>query len=115
MAVWVFRLLVVGIVVALFVGGAQPEAAGAVPAPWDKLAHVGCFFVLTLLLGQGFSWPLSVVALVAAGVGAADEWHQLSLPGRMGSVEDWAADLLGVGMGLWVLWWLRRRGFAFAG
>ncbi|SMB22937.1 VanZ like protein (fragment) [Sterolibacterium denitrificans] len=115
MFVWLFRLLVVGIVVALFVGGAQPEAVGLVPAPWDKLAHVGCFFVLTLLLGQGFSWPLAVVALAAAGVGAMDEWHQLALPGRSASVTDWAADLLGVSLGLWTLWWLRRRGFAVAG
>lgn len=106
---WLSRLLVTGMIAALFIGGAQPEAAGLLPAPWDKLAHAGCFFVLTVLLGIGFAWPLWLIALVAAGIGATDEWHQLSLPGRESSLLDWTADLLGVGMALWAVWWLRLR------
>jgi uncharacterized membrane protein AbrB (regulator of aidB expression) len=98
----------VALVVALFVGGSQPGAAGLVPAPWDKLAHVAVFAVLTLALVHGFRVPAGWAAVVALGVGAADEVHQSFLPGRVASVDDWLADLAGVALVLCVLWWWRR-------
>ena len=33
---WSALILVVLMLAALFVGGAQPQAVGLVPAPWDK-------------------------------------------------------------------------------
>lgn len=86
--------------VALFVGGAQPEAAGLIPAPWDKLAHVVYFLVFTFLLLRFAGFPLAVVVVLALLVGAADEMHQSFLPGRVAGWEDWLADALGIGLGL---------------
>jgi VanZ family protein len=81
---------------ALFYGGSQPAAVGLFPAPWDKLAHVGFFMVLTLLLLQLLPRPLWAVVVLALLVGIGDEWHQLSLPGRQAGWEDLTADLVGV-------------------
>ncbi len=103
--VWVGRLRAVlllvalGIVLGLFVGGAQPIAVGLVPAPWDKVAHGGVFAVFALALGLGSGlrgWR--VVFLAVAGallVGVLDEWHQFFLPGRQAGWEDLVADVVG--------------------
>jgi len=44
----------------------------------------------------------ALVAIVAAcsAFGALDEWHQLYIPGRSGSVDDWGADSLGGALGV---------------
>lgn len=54
---WVRGLTLVPalILFSLFVwGGSRPEAAGLIPAPWDKLAHLAWFGVLAGLLHLGF-------------------------------------------------------------
>ncbi len=89
-------LALAGMLFALFYGGAQPVAVGLFPAPWDKLAHVGFFMVLTLLLLQLLPRSLWVAVLLALLVGFDDEWHQLSLPGRQAGWGDIVADLVGV-------------------
>lgn len=94
---------------ALFVGGAQPQAAGLIVEPWDKLAHAATFGVLTLLFMHGFALPLRWAAAAALLTGMLDEWHQYYLPGRTASVEDWLADLTGVLLVVAALWWRRSR------
>lgn len=92
--------MVLAMLFALFVGGAQPAAAGMIAAPWDKLAHLGYFLVLAILLRHvlpGRWWPSLAIALL---IGASDELHQLMLPGREPSFADWLADLCGAGIGL---------------
>jgi len=98
----------VAVLVALFAGGSQPQAAGLIAAPWDKLAHAGVFGVLTLSLVRGFSLPPGWAGVAAALFGVADEVHQSSLPGRVAGIEDWLADLVGVALALAVLHWQRR-------
>jgi VanZ family protein len=89
--------------VALFVGGAQPQAVGIVPAPWDKLAHAVFFCVFAVLLSRAVSLPIGWIIILALLVGAVDEWHQLFLPGRMAGWDDWLADLVGASVGLgWI-------------
>lgn len=83
-------------IAALFVGGRQEMAAGLFPPPWDKLAHFAYYFVLTGVLwlaggARGALWA----ALVAIGVGVADELHQATLPHRDASVWDLLADAIG--------------------
>jgi VanZ family protein len=77
----------------LFYLGAQPFAAGLIPAPWDKLAHLAVFALLTTLLwiGTAGRMPLAVIA-TAIAVGALDELHQASLPGRFADAADFLAD-----------------------
>src|SRR5256712_2862104 len=77
----------------LFYLGAQPFAAGLIPAPWDKLAHLAVFAILTTLLSIGTAgrMPLAVIA-TAIAIGALDELHQASLPGRFADAADFLAD-----------------------
>lgn len=99
-------LVLVMMLTALFAGGAQPEAAGLIPAPWDKLAHFTVFAVLAVLMhsGLGMSRVLAVVLVML--VGAADELHQMSLPGRFPGLDDLLADLAGALCGVWLTRWL---------
>jgi hypothetical protein len=94
-------LLAAGLLGMFVWGGNQPEAAGLIPAPWDKLAHLAWFAVLAGLLrvGLGPRWTLAVVAF-CLGIGLWDEWRQLSLPGRMAGWDDLAADAVGVALGI---------------
>ena len=83
-------------VATLFLGTEEAGKAHFFPAPWDKLAHFLYYGTIAALLSHGIGrrwlWlPLVLVPLV----GAADEWHQMSVPGRDASIFDWIADELG--------------------
>lgn len=101
--------LALGVALVLLVayvwGNNQPEAAGLIPPPWDKLAHLAWYTTLSglLLLGLGRrAWPCVLVGtLLLAGL---DEWHQLDLPGRFPGIDDWLADALGVLTGVGIVW-----------
>ncbi len=86
-----------------FWGNSQPEAAGLIPSPWDKLAHLGWYAVLAGLLLTGFgrkAWPWILAGtFILAGW---DEWRQAALPGRQPGVDDWLADATGILIGLWL-------------
>lgn len=113
----VFRLLAVLAAVAvplgLFYGGAQPYAVGLIPSPWDKFAHAGIFAVLAgaICYASGWRgarmWWLGFAAAVL--VGAADEWHQATLPGRAAGWDDLAADAVGAALGATALLLWRGR------
>ena len=97
------------LVLALFHQGAQPYAVGLVPEPWDKLAHMAVFAVIAALF-----WLMArarrpwLVLLAVAAIGAADEWAQLSQPGRQAGLADLAADVAGAALALWCLTRLAR-------
>lgn len=94
----------------LFYHGAQPYAVGAVPAPWDKPAHVVIFFLIGTLAWIAFAgrrfWA---VFLVCAAVAGTDELAQLMNPGREVEVFDWLADIGGVALAGLLLSHLRAR------
>jgi VanZ family protein len=96
-------LLAVGLLGMFVWGGNQPEAAGLIDPPWDKLAHLTWFAVLAGLLrmGLGRRWSMGVVVFCLA-VGLWDEWRQLSLPGRAAGWDDLLFDCLGVALGVWL-------------
>lgn len=94
-------LLLALMLLALFGGGAQPEAAGLIPAPWDKLAHLAVFAGFAFLLRSGLGLPEGLALFLTLVIGAADELHQASLPGRFAGLDDWLADFAGALLGLW--------------
>lgn len=94
---WFALVCAVLMLMALFVGGAQPIAVGLFPVPWDKLAHVAAFASLSMLLRIALRPHSSWYALaIAASVGVLDEVHQLWLPGRHADWADLAADGVGI-------------------
>jgi len=101
-------LLAVGLPLGLFVGGAQPVAVGLIPSPWDKLAHASVFALLAAALGYASGLRGARLLALAFGgavaVGALDEWHQSTLPGRSAGLDDLAADAVGAALGTWAAW-----------
>lgn len=122
--VWLWRLL------HLF----SPDTLGAHSLPGDsavlwwavrKTAHLAEYAVLGLLaaralgalfpgyvLGTGRKtvWRMAAVVLAfGALVASVDEWHQTSLPSRTGSMRDVLLDMLGLSLGLLVVWLIERR------
>ncbi len=108
-------LLASGIILSLFVGGAQPIAVNLIPEPWDKLAHGVVFILLAWAIGMGSGLDgrrrLVVALFGALMVGAADEWHQISLPGRQAGWSDFVADAAGslIGTALLAIVRIRRH------
>lgn len=106
--VWFFSgaLLIYG----LFHYGAQPIAAGLFTPPIDKIAHAGVFGLIAMMLWFVFDrrYPLLVIGLVAI-TGAADEIHQLFLPGRSAEAGDWIADVSGACLPILVLMASRKK------
>ena len=68
-----------------------------------KLAHIGEYGVLTVLLFGALrihiareAHALLIAVLVAVLYACSDEWHQTFVPGREGSLRDVAIDGVGV-------------------
>lgn len=104
-------MVVVGVVLFfLFDLGSKPVAVDLVPAPWDKLAHGALFAFLAFIGGYSATIldlprrQLLVATFIAAVLlGAADELHQLSLPGRHAGFDDLACDAAGALIGVLAL------------
>ena len=85
------------------------------PVPWlDKLVHGSLYLVLGWLVGAALRASgrcrvgARASALLALSVFALlDEVHQRWVPGRVASLEDWVADVVGATIGLaagMILW-----------
>ena len=82
--------------ISLFVGGKAPAAGHLFPSPWDKLAHLTVYGLLTLNAYIAFPKKgLAFCIILTLGIGALDEVHQVFLPFRHAGLDDWAADLCG--------------------
>lgn len=82
------------IISSLFWLGTKPVAIGLFPPPLDKGAHFAIFGLIAAMLWFSIlrGRPWLVIALVSL-VGAADEIHQIYLPGRSAGFDDWATDI----------------------
>ena len=94
-------LCAVALMLGMLILGATPLAVGAVPDGWDKVAHMSLHFVVSLCLlvalrPRGVLWVILVCVLFAT----TDEVAQIFEPGRTASIFDWAADVLGAGLGV---------------
>ncbi len=74
------------------------------PLPNDKALHLAVYSGFGFVLG-GLPFPPVTLGMTGSLLGALDEQVQRLAPGRDVSVADWAADILGVSLGLA----LRRR------
>lgn len=91
---WLFFCAAGVIVVLLFYLGSKPIAVGLFPEPWDKLAHLVVFGGITALLWFATAGRRSLMVIcVIAVIGAMDEWHQGSLPGRSMDYLDFLTDV----------------------
>jgi VanZ family protein len=106
-------VLAAALLVVFVWGGGHPEMAGLIPPLWDKVAHVGFFAMLAGLLVRGLPGGLMrtglIVALACTVLGVWDEWRQLTLPGRNAGLDDLLADLVGIGLGVFVAAWAIRQ------
>jgi VanZ family protein len=79
--------------------GTRPYAVGAVPAPWDLVAHMvlyACFSGTAWVMLGGGRWTADMLAPMAAiGLGVLDEFAQTFNPGRHADLGDLAADAAG--------------------
>ena len=105
---------------AIFVLSSQESLPSLPGGLTDYTGHfIGYALLATLLLRAlaGAAWRgvtaragwLAVLAASAYGV--TDEIHQVFVPGRSATVEDWVADTAGAitGVLLVLIWLLRRR------
>ena len=116
------RNLAVVYVVLLFLGTHVPSVGAGEPSFSDKWAHFGAYLFLCVLVLAG--WELTIgklqprhyFAVWLAGVvyGAFDEWTQIPV-GRTCDMSDWAADVIGVTLGIVVYQMLRPLLFAVVG
>jgi VanZ family protein len=85
----------------VFIGGRSNVPRVESPLPLDKAAHFVMYGVLGALAVTGWKRAgrkpgLLLVLVLASLVGASDEVHQASVPGRSSEVADWIADTLGI-------------------
>lgn len=87
-----------------------------IPAPevsnLDKVGHFVVYLVLGALLATAAGrsgWPLWAAVVLGVAYGATDEVHQMFVPGRSPSVQDWLADAAGVCAGVYLHARLRAR------
>ena len=100
-----FWLPVLAYVSVIFALSSQPHLQSPLQFPnGDKVAHLGEYLVLGLLLVRAVRATLRVsrplfAAMIAIGivvmVGAADESFQFFIPGRQCDIFDLLADVLG--------------------
>ena len=86
------------------------SSIGRLPSPFaylDKLAHIGVYGVLSLLLYMAFinsprslwkSHPVILSILFSVLYGLSDEIHQMFVPMRTAELADLLADCAGVGL-----------------
>ena len=89
-------VVVVFLLLALFVGGAQPQAIGLFEPPMDKVVHSFYYAFITQCLGRLIGLHLSLSIFLALSISIADEVHQLYLPGRSADILDLIADGFGI-------------------
>jgi VanZ family protein len=101
---WFMVIVWMGMIFAL---SSVPSLASPLAPTYDfilrKLAHLTVYAVLTVLLCRAFrlhvasptyAWLLA--GLVAVVYASSDEWHQLFVPGRHGSLRDVGIDAVGI-------------------
>lgn len=74
-----------------------------------KGAHMGEYAILAMLFYYGFShtalkYTYCISFIATFLYACSDEFHQLFIPGRSGSIVDVSIDIIGIGLGLLFLY-----------
>lgn len=91
----------------IFYFSSQPDLKSSLPNIWDtifrKIAHMSEYFVLTYLFFRSlknYRFPTKVIiassAIVSAFYAMSDEFHQMFVAGRQGSIRDVFIDSVGI-------------------
>ncbi len=78
----------------------------------DKLRHIFAFTTLAIVASLGWAQHARLARQVATGLmvyGLFIELVQTQLASRSGSLADWAADAVGIALGLWLTREIRAR------
>ena len=90
-------------VAALFFGAHEIGRVNLVPHVFHKVEYFFYYGATAFLLAYGLGRRWFWIALLAVPlIGTLDEWHQLYIPGRNASVWDWATDVVGAGVAVYV-------------
>lgn len=107
--------------VTIFLLSSFPQVS-RVPLPYhlDKLAHAIVYGILAWTAQRAFfhqswwaagrKWSIALAIAFATLYGLTDEFHQSFVPGRVSSVLDLGADILGAIVATSLIAWLRRAG-----
>lgn len=89
----------------LFVEAAHIGRINTWPPLVHKVEHFFYYGFMALLFAHGFGrrWHWAALVVVPL-IGALDEWHQLYVPLRHGSVYDWMTDAVGTIVAVYVYW-----------
>ena len=98
------------LILGLIFFGRTELAIGLAKQPYDKLLHVGCFGFLALLIWYGNAYKARLTFVLVSALTIADEFYQLSIPGRHGSIKDVLAGMLGALIVLVFLTLMRKVG-----
>ncbi len=97
----IVAMIVIMAVLVVFAAALVPQFAPPGDFGFDKFVHVATFAALagmvSLVLPRPPALRLGLAALIV--LGAAIEIAQCWVPGRTGSVADWAGDVVGVALG----------------
>lgn len=111
------RIVFLAYLVAITVGTHWPSLSVPNEMNCDKFIHGAAYFGLSVLLWYAYprSWGspsgrLGILVCCLAGYASIDELTQMAVPGRTASFADWGADLLGIGLGLCIMYFFVSRG-----
>lgn len=95
------------------------------PVEWisaDKLVHAGVFGLLTFLCyisiihfrTENFltGSPVFWSAAICIVYGASDEFHQYFVPNRSAEVQDWLADVFGVVVAAFIIFYFLKHRYS---
>lgn len=94
----------------------QKSPLGWIPPSLQNFLHIPLYGLLTFLwfgalasMGVAGRARLILAAVISFAYGVFDEWHQLSVPGRFGSLTDVAFNSIGILVALCFCVWFQKR------
>jgi len=107
--IWEFRYLPLVVwCLVIFLFSSRPRTINVGPTYWTdfvvkKIAHLIEYAILAILSYRAFGRSKKIALLFVLLYGASDEFHQSFIPTREPRVRDIIIDVIGGGLGLWLI------------